>query len=83
MLARRPAEVRVRSCSGTTVLVIIAGMNDPRLRDLSAAPDLLKPFDAGLEAALSVSARINRVENHDEGCVRAPLLQGEVEKPLM
>jgi hypothetical protein len=28
-------------------------MNDPQPRDLSAASDLLKPFDAGLEAALS------------------------------
>jgi hypothetical protein len=57
--------------------VIIAGMNDPGLRDLSAASDLLKPFDAGPEAALPVSARINRVENGDEECARAPLLEGE------
>jgi hypothetical protein len=36
----------------------------------------------GLKRRYPVSARINRVENDDEGCARAPLLEGEVEKPL-
>jgi hypothetical protein len=60
---------------------ISAGMNDPGLRDLSAASDLLKPFDAGPEAALSRERpRINRVENDHEECARARFWK---EKSLM
>jgi hypothetical protein len=56
-------------------------MNDPGLRDLSAASDLLKPFDAGPEAALSRERpRINRVENDHEECARARFWK---EKSLM
>jgi hypothetical protein len=37
----------------------------------------------GLKRHYPVSARINRVENDDKECARAPLLKGEAEKLLM
>jgi putative SOS response-associated peptidase YedK len=41
---------------------------DPDMRDVSAASDLLKPYDAQLMRSYPVSARINRVANDDEEC---------------
>jgi putative SOS response-associated peptidase YedK len=41
---------------------------DPGMRDVSAASDLLKPYDAWLMRCYPVSSRVNRVENDDEKC---------------
>ena len=43
---------------------------DPGMRDVSAASDLLKPFDARLMRCFPVSTRINYVANDDEECSR-------------
>jgi len=43
---------------------------DPGMRDVSGAPELLKPYDARLMRCYPVSSRINRPENDDEGCSR-------------
>jgi putative SOS response-associated peptidase YedK len=45
---------------------------DPGMRDMAAASDLLKPYDARLMRCYPVSTRINHVANHDEEC-SAPL----------
>ena len=41
---------------------------DPGTRDVAAASDLLKPYDARLMRRYPVSARINHVANDDEEC---------------
>jgi len=43
---------------------------DPGMRDVSAASDLLKPYDARLMRCYPVSTRINNVANEDEECSR-------------
>ena len=44
---------------------------DPEMRDVAAASDLLKPYDARLMRCFPVSTRINHVANDDEECSRA------------
>jgi hypothetical protein len=41
---------------------------DPGITNVSAASDLLEPFDTRLMRCYPVSARTNRSENNDEGC---------------
>jgi putative SOS response-associated peptidase YedK len=41
---------------------------DPSMRDVAAASDLLKPFDAPLMRCYPISTRISRVANDDEEC---------------
>jgi putative SOS response-associated peptidase YedK len=41
---------------------------DPGMRDVAAASELLKPFDARLMRSYPVSTRINHVANDDEEC---------------
>jgi putative SOS response-associated peptidase YedK len=40
------------------------------MRDVAAASDLLKPYDARLMRCYPISTRINRVANDDEECSR-------------
>jgi putative SOS response-associated peptidase YedK len=44
---------------------------DPRMTNVAAASELLKPFDARLMRCYPMSSRVNSVVNDDE---RAPLL---------
>jgi len=41
---------------------------DPGMRDVGAASDLLKPYDARLMPCHPVSSRVNSVVNDDESC---------------
>jgi putative SOS response-associated peptidase YedK len=41
---------------------------DPGMKDVSAASDLLRPYDARLMRCYPLSTRINHVANDDEGC---------------
>jgi putative SOS response-associated peptidase YedK len=41
---------------------------DPGMKDVAAASDLLKPYDARLMRCYSVSTRVNSVANDDEEC---------------
>jgi len=41
---------------------------DPGMKDVAAASDLLKPYDARLMRCYPVSSRINHVANDDEEC---------------
>ena len=43
---------------------------DPGMRDVSAASDLLKPYDAQQMRCYPVNKRINHVANDDEECSR-------------
>src|SRR5271170_2566399 len=43
---------------------------DPSMSDVSAATDLLKPYDARLMRCYPISTRINDVANDDEECSR-------------
>jgi len=43
---------------------------DPGMRDLMAATELLRPFDASLMTSYPVSARVNHVANDDAECSR-------------
>jgi hypothetical protein len=43
---------------------------DPGMRDVSAASELLKPYDARLMRCHPISTRINHVANDDEECSR-------------
>jgi putative SOS response-associated peptidase YedK len=43
---------------------------DPGMRDVTAASELLKPYDARVMRSYPVSARINHVVNDDEECSR-------------
>jgi putative SOS response-associated peptidase YedK len=54
---------------------------DPRMRNASAASELLKPYDARLMWCYPVSARINHVANDDEEC-SAPVEPAEVQNRL-
>lgn len=47
---------------------------DPGMTNIEAASDLLKPFEAQLMRAYSVSPRVNNVANDDAGC-SAPVEQ--------
>jgi putative SOS response-associated peptidase YedK len=44
---------------------------DPGMKDVAAASDLLKPYDARQMRCYPVSTRINRVANDDEACSAA------------
>ncbi len=44
---------------------------DPGMRDVSAATDLLKPYDARLMRCFPVSSRVNYVANDDAECSRS------------
>jgi|ERR1017187_9346883 putative SOS response-associated peptidase YedK len=54
---------------------------DPWMKDVSAASELLKPFDARLMRCFPVSNRVNHVANDDEEC-SAPVELAETQKPL-
>jgi len=41
---------------------------DPGMKDVRAAAELLKPYDARLMRCYPVSGRINHVANDDEAC---------------
>ena len=41
---------------------------DPGMKDVTAATDLLKPYDARLMPCYPVNTRINYVANDDEAC---------------
>jgi putative SOS response-associated peptidase YedK len=43
---------------------------DPGIKDVAAASELLKPYDARLMRCYPVSTRINHVANDDEECSR-------------
>jgi putative SOS response-associated peptidase YedK len=51
------------------------------MRDVSAASELLKPFDARLMGCYPVSTRINSVANDDEGC-SAPVELAQIQDRL-
>jgi hypothetical protein len=65
-------KVGVRLCASTVRL----GM-----KDVSAASELLKPFDARLMRCYPVSTRINHVANDDEEC-SAPVEVAETQVRL-
>ena len=44
---------------------------DPGMKDVGAASELLKPYDARMMHAYPVSPRINHVANDDQECSRA------------
>jgi putative SOS response-associated peptidase YedK len=50
-------------------------------KDVAAASDLLKPFDARLMRRFPVSTRVNRVENDDEEC-SAPVELAQIQNRL-
>jgi putative SOS response-associated peptidase YedK len=54
---------------------------DPGMRDVSAASDLLKPYDARLVRCYPVSTRINSVGNDDPEC-SAPVEIAEIQDRL-
>jgi putative SOS response-associated peptidase YedK len=54
---------------------------DPGMRDVAAASDLLKPYDARLMRCYPVSTRINHVANDEEECSR-PVELAEVQGGL-
>jgi putative SOS response-associated peptidase YedK len=54
---------------------------DPGMSDVSAATDLLKPYDARLMRCYPVSSRVNSVGNDNEACV-APAELGEIQERL-
>jgi putative SOS response-associated peptidase YedK len=43
---------------------------DPKMKNLDAASELLKPFDARLMRCYPVSTRLNQVQNDDEECAK-------------
>ena len=43
---------------------------DPGMKDVAAASDLLKPYDARQMRCYPISTRINHVANDDEACSR-------------
>jgi putative SOS response-associated peptidase YedK len=47
---------------------------DPEMKDVGAASEMLKPFDARQMRCYPVSTRINHVANDDEECCRAVVL---------
>jgi putative SOS response-associated peptidase YedK len=54
---------------------------DPGMKDVSAASDLLRPYDARHMRSYPVSTRINHVMNDDEEC-SAPVERGETQSRL-
>jgi putative SOS response-associated peptidase YedK len=54
---------------------------DPGMRDVIAASELLRPFDAGMMRSYPVSTRVNDVVNDDEGC-STPVELAEVQDRL-
>ena len=54
---------------------------DPGMKDVGAAAELLKPYDALAMRCYPVSSRINRVANDDEAC-SAPIELAEVQSRL-
>ena len=54
---------------------------DPGMTDVSAASELLKPFDARLMLCYPASTRVNRVANDDAAC-SAPVELAEVQNRL-
>jgi hypothetical protein len=54
---------------------------DPGMKDVSAASELLTPYDARLMRCYRISARINRVANDDKQC-SAPVEPAEVQNHL-
>jgi len=44
---------------------------DPGMTNVDAISELLKPFDARLMRAYSVSSRVNQVQNDDEDCAKS------------
>ena len=54
---------------------------DPGMRDVSAASELLKPFDARLTRCYPISTRINSVANDDEEC-SAPVELAQIQDRL-
>jgi len=49
---------------------------DPAMRDVDAASELLKPYDARLMRSYPVSSRVNRVGNDDAECSSAVEIAG-------
>jgi putative SOS response-associated peptidase YedK len=54
---------------------------DPRMTNVGAASEILKPYDARLMRCYPVSARINSVVNDDEGCA-VPVELAEIQDRL-
>jgi putative SOS response-associated peptidase YedK len=54
---------------------------DPGMRDVAAASDLLKPYDARLMRCYPVSTRVNSVANNDEAC-SAPVELAQIQNRL-
>jgi putative SOS response-associated peptidase YedK len=54
---------------------------DPAMNDVSAASELLKPYDARLMQCYPVSTRINHVANDDQECC-VPVEPAEIQNPL-
>jgi len=54
---------------------------DPGMRDLTAASDLLKPYDVRLMRCYPVSTRINHVANDDAEC-SAPVELAQIQDRL-
>jgi putative SOS response-associated peptidase YedK len=54
---------------------------DPKMKDVAAASELLKPYDARLMRCYPISARINRVANDDKAC-SAPVELAEIQNRL-
>jgi len=54
---------------------------DPGMNDVSAASELLKPYDARLMRCYPVSTRVNSAANDDEEC-SAPVELLEIQTPL-
>jgi putative SOS response-associated peptidase YedK len=54
---------------------------DPGMRDVSAASELLKPYDAGVMRCYPISTRINSVVNDDAGC-SAPVELAQIQDRL-
>jgi putative SOS response-associated peptidase YedK len=54
---------------------------DPGMRDVSAASELLKPYDARLMRCYPVSNRLNHVANDDAACT-APVELAQIQDRL-
>ena len=54
---------------------------DPWMKDMAAAFDLLKPYDARQMRCYPISTRINHVANDDEQC-SAPVELAEIQNRL-
>jgi putative SOS response-associated peptidase YedK len=54
---------------------------DPGMNDVSAASELLKPYDARMMRCFPVSTRINHVANDDQECC-APVEPAEIQNSL-